>query len=530
MAGGRDHQAIDLGGRRVVGVAGLEPVEPKGGQDHALDQAAARSPTRASVRPVGDRPAERASRRSGRPRRPKGRRRRAGAPGPAPRAFRGRRRAPRRSSLGAQQGQLAKRGAHVVGARRPTGGRPGAHPPRRVPRPRGRRRSRPAARLSPPRARSASLDGIEHRPIGGSAAITSIGWASHAAPAARSRRKAQAQMSQSVILGTARTPFGKMGGGLASLDATDLGGQAIASALERSEVEPGQVEAVIYGQVLQAGQGQIPSRQAQIKAGIPSEVPSETINKVCASGMRAIGLADQAVRAGDSSLAVTGGMESMSQAPYLLPGARFGFRMGDVKAIDSMTHDGLTNPFTEQADDQRGLRGLQRARDHPRGHGPVCRPLAPARGQGDRRGPARRGDRDRHRQAQEGRGRGRGRRGDPTGDDGGGAREAPAGRRRRCDPHRRQLPRRQRRRGRGRPRLRGVGRARGPHADRSSARLRGRGGRLRLPGAHPREGRQAGAGQDREVARRTSTSGRSTRHSPRWRSTRCGCSASTTKR
>jgi len=155
-------------------------------------------------------------------------------------------------------------------------------------------------------------------------------------------------MSQTVILGTARTPFGKMGGGLSSLDATDLGGKAIESALERSQVEPEQVETVIYGQVLQSGQGQIPSRQAQIKAGIPREVPSETINKVCASGMRSIGLADQAIRAGDVDIAVTGGMESMSQAPYLLPGARFGFRMGDVQAIDSMTHDGLTNPFTEK--------------------------------------------------------------------------------------------------------------------------------------------------------------------------------------
>jgi acetyl-CoA C-acetyltransferase len=155
-------------------------------------------------------------------------------------------------------------------------------------------------------------------------------------------------MSKTVILGTARTPFGKMGGGLSSLDATDLGGTAIESALERSEVQPDQVEAVIYGQVLQAGQGQIPSRQAQIKAGIPREVPSETVNKVCASGMRTIGLADQAIRAGDVSIAATGGMESMSQAPYLLPGARFGFRMGDVKAIDAMTHDGLTNPFTEK--------------------------------------------------------------------------------------------------------------------------------------------------------------------------------------
>jgi acetyl-CoA C-acetyltransferase len=155
-------------------------------------------------------------------------------------------------------------------------------------------------------------------------------------------------MPSSVILGTARTPFGKMGGGLSSLDAIDLGGTVIEAALDRSGVAPEQVEQVVFGQVLQAGQGQIPSRQAQIKGGIPKEVPSETINKVCASGMRSLGLADQAIRAGDSNVAVTGGMESMSQAPYLLPNARFGFRMGDVKAIDAMTHDGLTNPFTEK--------------------------------------------------------------------------------------------------------------------------------------------------------------------------------------
>src|SRR3954453_20047796 len=155
-------------------------------------------------------------------------------------------------------------------------------------------------------------------------------------------------MSTTVILGTARTPFGKMGGGLSSLDATDLGGKVIESALERSEVQPDQVEAVMYGQVLQAGQGQIPSRQAQIKAGIPREVPSETVNKVCASGMRTIGLADQAIRAGDVEVAVTGGMESMSGAPHLLPGARFGYRMGNVETVDAMVHDGLTNPFTEK--------------------------------------------------------------------------------------------------------------------------------------------------------------------------------------
>src|SRR5919106_3465814 len=155
-------------------------------------------------------------------------------------------------------------------------------------------------------------------------------------------------MPSSVILGTARTPFGKMGGGLSSLDATDLGGAVIEAALERSGVEPEQVEQVVFGQVLQAGQGQIPSRQAQIKGGIPKEVPSETINKVCASGMRSLGLADVSIRAGDANVAVTGGMESMSQAPYLLPNARFGFRMGDVQALDAMTHDGLTNPFTEK--------------------------------------------------------------------------------------------------------------------------------------------------------------------------------------
>jgi acetyl-CoA C-acetyltransferase len=155
-------------------------------------------------------------------------------------------------------------------------------------------------------------------------------------------------MPKTVILSTARTPFGKMGGAFATMDATDLGGTAISAALDRSGVDPEQVDSVSYGQVLQAGQGQIPSRQAQIKAGIPKEVPSETVNKVCASGMRSVGLLDQAVRAGDIGVGLGGGMESMSNAPYLLPGARFGFRMGDVTAIDAMTHDGLTNPYTKK--------------------------------------------------------------------------------------------------------------------------------------------------------------------------------------
>ncbi|TML00045.1 MAG: acetyl-CoA C-acetyltransferase [Actinobacteria bacterium] len=153
-------------------------------------------------------------------------------------------------------------------------------------------------------------------------------------------------MPKTVILGAARTPIGKMGGGLSSLEATELGGLAIEAALERAQVAPEQVEHVVMGQVLQAGQGQIPSRQAQIKAGVPKEVSSETINKVCASGLRASVLLDQAVRAGELQIGVGGGMESMSSAPYLLPQARFGYRMGDAKMLDAMVHDGLTNPFS----------------------------------------------------------------------------------------------------------------------------------------------------------------------------------------
>jgi acetyl-CoA C-acetyltransferase len=153
-------------------------------------------------------------------------------------------------------------------------------------------------------------------------------------------------MPKTVILSSARTPIGKLGGGLSTLDATELGATAIGAALERAEVSPNQVQHVIMGQVLQAGQGQIPSRQAQIKAGIPKEVSSETINKVCASGIRASCLIDNAVRAGDLEVAVGGGMESMSKSPYLLGQARFGYRMGDAKALDAMVHDGLTNPFS----------------------------------------------------------------------------------------------------------------------------------------------------------------------------------------
>ncbi|MTD46822.1 acetyl-CoA C-acetyltransferase [Conexibacter sp. W3-3-2] len=153
-------------------------------------------------------------------------------------------------------------------------------------------------------------------------------------------------MPKTVILGTARTPIGKMGGGLSTLRAPELGAVAISAALERADVAPEQVDHVVMGQVLQAGEGQIPSRQAQIKAGIPKEVSSETINKVCASSVRAAVILDQAIRAGDVTVGVGGGQESMSQAPYLLPNARFGYRMGDAKTLDAMVHDGLTNAFT----------------------------------------------------------------------------------------------------------------------------------------------------------------------------------------
>ncbi|HLI32329.1 MAG TPA: acetyl-CoA C-acetyltransferase [Solirubrobacteraceae bacterium] len=153
-------------------------------------------------------------------------------------------------------------------------------------------------------------------------------------------------MSGTVILSSARTPIGKLGGGLASLEATELGGRAIAAALERAGVSGEQVDHVVMGQVLQAGQGQIPSRQAQIKGGIPKEVSSETINKVCASGLRAAVIIDQAIRAGEVELGVAGGMESMSQAPYLAPKARFGYRMGDAQLLDAMINDGLRNPFS----------------------------------------------------------------------------------------------------------------------------------------------------------------------------------------
>ncbi|TSI07459.1 acetyl-CoA C-acetyltransferase [Lysinibacillus sp. BW-2-10] len=152
-------------------------------------------------------------------------------------------------------------------------------------------------------------------------------------------------MSKTVILDGARTPFGKFGGSLSALSASDLGGRAIAAALEKSNVKPEEVNEVIMGTVLQAGQGQIPSRQAATKAGIPYNVKTETINKVCASGMRSVTLADQLIRLGEEDVIVAGGMESMSNAPYYLPKGRWGLRMGDASLVDGMVFDGLSCAF-----------------------------------------------------------------------------------------------------------------------------------------------------------------------------------------
>lgn len=152
-------------------------------------------------------------------------------------------------------------------------------------------------------------------------------------------------MAKTVIIDGARTAFGKFGGNLSTLTASELGAEAIKAAMSRADIKPEDVQEVIMGNVLQAGQGQIPSRQAAKKAGIPYSVKSETINKVCASGMRSVTLADQIIRLGDEEVIVAGGMESMSNAPYYLPKGRWGLRMGDAQLIDGMVHDGLSCSF-----------------------------------------------------------------------------------------------------------------------------------------------------------------------------------------
>ena len=152
-------------------------------------------------------------------------------------------------------------------------------------------------------------------------------------------------MTRSVIVSAVRTPFGKLGGGLAGHQATELGAIAIRAGLDRVEVADDEVEYAIMGQVLQGGAGQAPARQAAVGAGLPVSLPADTINKVCASSIRAVEIADQMIRAGDQSVVVAGGMESMSNAPYALPRARFGYKLGDGTLVDLMVHDGLTSTF-----------------------------------------------------------------------------------------------------------------------------------------------------------------------------------------
>ena len=153
-------------------------------------------------------------------------------------------------------------------------------------------------------------------------------------------------MRRTVIVSGARTPFGRFGGGLTPFTASELGGKAIEAALDRADIAGSEIDEVIMGTVLQGGQGQIPSRQAAREAGLPWNVKTETINKVCASGLRSVTLADQLIRLGDEDIIIAGGMESMSNAPYFLPDARWGNRMGDKSAKDMMIYDGLTCSFT----------------------------------------------------------------------------------------------------------------------------------------------------------------------------------------
>jgi acetyl-CoA C-acetyltransferase len=187
-------------------------------------------------------------------------------------------------------------------------------------------------------------------------------------------------VTRSVIVAGARTPIGRFGGGFRELAGVDLGAAAIREALRRAGLPPDQVDYVIMGQVLQAGAGQITARQAAVAAGIPKEVPAITINKVCLSGLNAVALADQLIRAGEIGIAVAGGMESMSQAPYLLPKARWGVRLGDAELVDSMIYDGLWSTFTgqlmgESSDEVNHELGIGReeqdrwgARSHQRAH------------------------------------------------------------------------------------------------------------------------------------------------------------------
>ncbi len=293
-------------------------------------------------------------------------------------------------------------------------------------------------------------------------------------------------MPKTVILSAARTPIGKLGGGLSSLDATSLGATAIAAALERAEVAPDEVQHVVMGQVLQAGQGQIPSRQAQIKAGIPKEVTSETINKVCASGIRAAGMID--------AIGPRGRPRRRGRGRYgidvecALPAQAGPVRLPDGRRQDARRDDrGRSEERLERASDvRRGDRGRRRAGADPPRPGPLGAALASAGDQGDGRGSAGRRDRAGHGQDAQGRDGRRGRRGAAPRHEPRDARQAPGAGQQGGLAHGRQLAGRQRRR-------RCAG-----------ARLRRVGGRAR----------QAGAGDDHRAGARSPTT------SPTWRGPR----------
>ena len=322
-------------------------------------------------------------------------------------------------------------------------------------------------------------------------------------------------MPGSVIVAGARTPIGKLSGGLAGFTAMDLGGFAIAAALERAGVAADQVDYVFMGQVLQAGQGQITARQAAAKAGIPMTVPATTVNKVCLSGLNTIYLADQMIKAGDAEIVVAGGMESMTQAPHLLPGARAGYRLGDGTLVDSMMYDGLTCAFDQCAMGLATERYNQAAGGHPRAPGRLRRRLPR---EGGRRGQGRApGRRDRPGQRPPAQGRPhprRHRRGRAPGHHRRVAGRPAAGLRQGGHHHRRQRLADLRRRGGRHRHVPGQGRRARPHPPRRARRLRP-GGRARHLAAAPAvPGHRPGPGQGRVRRSATSTSSRSTRPSP----------------
>ena len=304
-------------------------------------------------------------------------------------------------------------------------------------------------------------------------------------------------MPRTVILGAARTPFGRLGGGLASLSAPQLGIHAGSAALERARVSPDKVGYVVMGEVLQAGVGMIPSRQVSAGVGCPTGVGSDTINKVCASGMRAAAYGDLLIRAGEHQVVLAGGMESMSNAPYLLPKARFGYTMGDGVLVDHMTSDGLTSTFTHRIMAEENSVVSAEIGLLARGSGRLGASQPPAGGGRAGCRPSGRGDRAGHRPRPQGRHRGRGGRGAAPRHLGREAGRAAAGVQRGRRHHRRQRPGGQRRcRGAGAG-LRGVG---GRRTDTAAGADPGRGAcrrRLSLPGAHPGRGGAGGAGARR---------------------------------